>query len=285
MEPGVTDTINRKNFVKDFLPYEIVDLKITGMIEDANLTREKNGFFTLSKKVKLRSLEPALQIAHNWREFTKHFVFTVNAGIGVLSEKISQFESPPENFLHVLQTSFTIISDDLVNANPVLGKVAPKGPAGIHYKWWESTILNPLKNLDTKNNILPQIITTEQTRQLLSIMTKLSKVTFGCAVQLRIVEAIALDISLAFRSIYSHLVIDGKTIFPNNEDLNWMNAHIKAEVIHHRQATDIESGLVRIASTAEEQQHFLALIEEYIECWVNFFKTLENFLKMEEMRA
>lgn len=257
---------------------EELDAKITDMIESAGLTQQTNGYFQKAREVKLTSLKPALEIAYNWRAFTKQFVFTVLAGLGTLADDVKEQAQPTDSVLQVLQTGFAIIADDLMNTCPVLSEVAPKGPDGVHYRWWQDTVLKPLEELAATEGVTTDLKLVPQTNKLLAIMSRFGKEKFGAAVQLRIVEAIAYDIVLAFRIMYSNLVINDQAVFPHRDNLSWMNAHVKAEVIHHRQATDEESGLVRIANTVQEQQLLIDMTQEYIEGWVGFLASFEHFL-------
>lgn len=268
-----------QNIQKDPLAYEVLDNEISAMIDAAALTQKKNSFFQAARATESCSLESALHIAYNWRAFTKQFVFTTITGLGTLADEVRLLNSPPDSVLHVLQTGFAIVSDDLMNASPILSEVAPKGPAGIHYRWWQDTILTPLENLAAEKNLNTKLTLTKQTNQLLDKMAQLAKTNIGAVVQLRVVEAIAYDIVLAFRIMYANLQVDGAAVFPHRDDLAWMNSHVKAEVIHHRQATDDDSSLVRVANTSAEQEHLLATVQEYIDCWVDFLNSFAQFLK------
>jgi hypothetical protein len=255
------------------------DKKIARFISDRGITKEKNSFFKLAKQMAPIKLQSALSIAFNWREITKQFMFTTLTSLGTLAEKIGALNSPPQNIIRALQTGVAVIADDLNNVFAEFQAKAPNGPAGVHYQWWEDTILNPLiKQAAEKNYPCPSLIS-PNTQNLLLGMLHLAKNPLGTAVQLRVVEAIALDIVLAFRPLFAAVEVDGKKLFPHRDDLVWINSHIKAEVVHHRQVTDTENGMMCIASTPEEQQEILMLSKEYVDLWGDVFDEFEYFLK------
>ena len=122
------------------------DAQIADCLKSAQLTRETNRFFVQAKLVKSIEALPALRIAHGWREMTKAFMFTSIAGLGVMAADADAQTEPNRNLLKVIQTIFHVIGDDLSNLMPVFREVAPEGPDGMHYAWWESAIVNPLKS-------------------------------------------------------------------------------------------------------------------------------------------
>ena len=275
--------MQNKNYVlKEYmLSFDQIDAEVDQMLQNHKLLRKTNDFFVLSKKMSEFPMSSCIHIAHNWFEITRQFLFTVLTSVGVFSEKIRELDDSPYHLMNVLQSSVKIISDDLMNMFPTLQEVAPKGAAGSHFQWWEDSVLNVLiKKANVQDQVKKEISPNVQT--LLNFMVTLSKEPMGAAVQLRIVEAIALDIVLAFRAIYSSLTYDNQKVFPNLNDLAWINAHIKAEVVHHRQVKDEENGgMVLIASTPEEQRKFLVLTKEYIECWSGALHDFEKYLKNE----
>lgn len=243
------------------------DEQIAECVESAQLTRDTNRFFIEAKSVE--SIEPlsALGIAHGWREITKAFMFTSIAGMGVMAAEADAQTRPNNNLLKAIQTIFQVIGDDLSNLMPVFREVAPKGPDGMHYAWWESTIVNPLKDVvgapanDTTQLLGPCA------RALIADMRRLIHEPLGAAVQLRVVEAIALDITVAFKRVFSKVEADGQRLFTRPEQFQWMDSHIHAEVEHHKAVSDDDTGTTAIADTEEKQAHMLRLTRQYAARW------------------
>jgi rubredoxin len=256
------------------IPFDVIDFQIDHMLLEKKLTRSTNSFFKMAKSKPYFSPEAAIRIGYNWRAITKEFLFTVLTGLGVFAETLSRYESPPYELMSALQSGVAVISDDLSNVFPTLQEMAPRGPDGAHYKWWEDSVLCVVlsKVEGTEVCVDPSISPGVQT--LLAGMKKLSKEALGPAVQMRVVEAIALDIALTDRALFGGLEVKGEKVFPKTEDLAWMNAHIKAEAVHHKMVKDHESGLAYVASSPEEQRKFLVLLKEYMECWA---EALEDF--------
>jgi rubredoxin len=260
--------------------FSVVDVEetIVEMLSNYALNRENNGFFKVSREKRAISLQGAIKIAWHWREMTKKFMFTVMASVGVLAEEISKLESPPYYLIDVLQTSVAVISDDLSNVFSTLKEVAPQGPAGAHYIWWEESVFNVFyeqvknKNIPFKKEIAPGV------NKLLQCMEKLSKHRFGAAIQLRVVEAIALNIVLSYRYLFSSMEMDGKKLFPHANSLAWINAHIKAEVVHHQKVTDQSTGVGYIANNLDEKYELLSLTKEYVICWVEALNEFEKIV-------
>ena len=119
--------------------------EIDKIILTNNLTREGNNFFNGVKTFQVIPPEIAFDVAVNWVEITKTFLFTVIQGLGALAFALSQDKNQNIDKHIVLQTAFFIISDDSNNQHPVFKKVAPKGPEGIHYIWWENTVVKKLR--------------------------------------------------------------------------------------------------------------------------------------------
>ena len=243
------------------------DAQIASCLESAGLTRETNRFFVQAKTVRSIEARAALRIAHSWREMTKAFMFTSIAGLGVMASEADAQTQPNRNLLKAIQTIFQVIGDDLSNLMPVFQKVAPQGTEGMHYAWWESTIVNPLKSAigapanDTAGMLGPGA------QQLITNMRALTHEPLGAAVQLRVVEAIALDITVAFKRVLSKAVADGQRVFTRPEQFQWMDSHIHAEVEHHKAVSDADTGTTAIADTEEKRRHMLSLTRSYAEDW------------------
>ncbi len=269
----------QNSFLPEYMSsFEVLDKTIDQILADFNLTRTTNSYFLMAKQGPQINLDSAIKLAVNWREITKQFLFTVLTGLGTLADKMRNDNSPAYDLIAVLQNGINVISDDLSNICPILGEVAPKGPEGAHYIWWENSILNTMTKIASQKNFTINRTVTAGVQKLLSYMVELTKLPLGAAVQLRIVEAIAMDIAVAFRSLYSLLTIDGKKVFPGVNDLAWVNAHIKAEVNHHKQVKDGDSGMVNIATTPEEQRTLLVLTKKYAECWALALKDFEQIV-------
>jgi len=254
-----------------------LDALISNIIIKANITKEKNIFFNDAKKINAIDAYPAMIIAASWREITKAFMFTTLVGIGDFAKKIGAAHSPNENFLKVLQTSVAVISDDLNNVFHLFKEQAPEGPGGIHYLWWESAILKPLQNACGINLTNTEIVL-PAAKKLTEGMAQLCKDPLGFAVQLRVVEAIALDIVLAFRPLFYAVEKNGQKLFSERSDLNWIYSHITAEVVHNQQVKDEEYGMMLIAQTPEEKHQIIKLSQWYIDLWAGVFDEFAHIL-------
>jgi hypothetical protein len=244
-----------------------LDRKIAALINCAGLSSSENRFFKAAKAVKTVDGRAALSIAHYWRETTKTFMFTTIAGIGGMARQAELDPSPPEHFLDVIQTAFRVIGDDLNNALPVFQAVAPAGAAGIHYVWWERSILQPIADCLGLGPSNAHVALPANVRALLDNMHRLSSNPLGTAVQLRVVEAIALDICIAFKRVFSRVATDGGRVFTTADQLAWMNSHIQAEVAHNQQVSDHDTGMTNLADTAAKQKEMLRLTAEYVRNW------------------
>jgi hypothetical protein len=203
-------------------------------------------------------------------------LFTAIKGLGCLAEKIGKEATPSPKQLLVLQTCFGIISDDLSNTHTSFKKGAPLGPRGIHYKWWEDTILNPLRQ-EIGNIHIDNL--SSGTSFLILQMQQLSTNYLGVAVQLRVVEAIALDICKAFLALFSNTQHQGRCFFNKQRDLIWITSHIEAEKLHHKQVCDEFSGVAGVASTLSEQNKLLDMIRQYADAWKTALDGLDNYIK------
>lgn len=251
-----------------------IDKHILSILYHAGLSKDNNVFFIRAHNIQKINVTTAFNIAYNWREITKTFLFTTISGLGCLAKKVGREVNPNQRLLSVMQTGFQIISDDLGN-NRTLFPDSPHGHQSIHYKWWEDTILTPLSvYIDIQKMNL-----THATAFLIKKMQKITKNYLGVAVQLRVVEAIAQDICLAFLAIFSKVEYQGKKIFNSEKDLAWIYSHIEAETIHHRQVCDEESGMGRVVLTLEDKRNMLALAHEYACAWSNALNNLAEFLK------
>ena len=204
---------------------------------------------------------------------TRQFLYTTIRGLHPLVDMIlGDGGDANDDFLKVLKTSFYVISDDLNSMHNIFKPVAPKGVGTIHYKWWEYSILNKLTELSSFKPTLYDGV-----NYLLITMHDVSTSRFGTPTQLRIVEAIALDISKAFYYIFSKVKHNGTLIF-KDKDLTWITSHIEAETIHNQQVCDTTSGMARILVNSEDEKIMLELIEKYAEAWAKALNVLASFL-------
>lgn len=246
---------------------EELDRAIAALIDRAGLGSNANRFFVAAKGARSAGGQPALRIARYWRDMTKTFMFTTMAGIGVMSRAAAEAPEPSDQFLAVIQTAVRVISDDLNNVLPVFAAAAPQGVGGIHYVWWERSVLRPVAaalGLDPSDPLPPL---TPNIRGLLDNMLRLAAHPLGAAIQLRVVEAIALDICIAFKRVYSRLAVGGAKVFTDPGRLAWMNSHIQAEVAHHQQVSDGDAGMTTVAATQAEREEMLRLAAEYAQNW------------------
>lgn len=257
---------------------DLFDAQIAACLESEQLSRDDNRFFVQAKTVKTIEPLPALRIAYGWRELTKAFMFTSIAGLGVMARDADAQDKPNANLLKAIQTIFQVIGDDLSNVMPVFREVAPPGPDGMHYAWWESSIVEPLRSVvgepasDTSGMLGPA------GRALIEDMRRLAHAPLGAAVQLRVVEAIALDITVAFKRIFSKVDVGGQRLFSRPEQLLWMDSHIHAEVEHHKAVSDDDTGTTAIADTEDKRHEMLLLTRSYANKWNRALGEFADFL-------
>ncbi|UMR30979.1 DUF6202 family protein [Massilia sp. MB5] len=243
------------------------DAEIADSIARAGLLREDNAFFVRAKRVLEIDALSALRIAHGWREMTKAFMFTSVAGLGVMARQADLEDYPSVDMLEAMQTIFTVIGDDFSNIMPAFQKVAPPGPAGMHYAWWESDIVVPLKErLGAPHNDTTGMLGLGA-QKLIANMRALIDEPLGAAVQLRVVEAIALDITVAFKRVLSKTLADGEHVFTKGPQFAWMDSHIEAEVAHHKAVSDHDTGTTGLADSDAKRAEMLRLTEEYAANW------------------
>lgn len=244
-----------------------LDERVDKVLDRARLRRADNGFFSTAREIETVSPQSGLSIAEWWRAMTKSFMFSTLAGLGVMARGFAGQKSPSRELLGAFQTVYQVIGDDLDNFAPEFRRVAPRGPAGIHYVWWEDTILSPL---------LPHLSLAERKvaaaqpaaiRTLLENMNRLASSPLGAAVQLRVVETIALDIAVGFRRMYGKVLVDGERLFASNDQFAWIDSHIKAETVHAQQVSDDETGMTSMVTSEDQATEFLDLITEYAENW------------------
>lgn len=256
----------------------LLDQQIAGLIEDARLTRESNSFFNAAKTVRAISVLPALRIAHGWREMTKCFMFTSIAGLGQLAKEADSEEHPRNELLCTMQTIFAVIGDDLSNQMLAFSKVAPRGPAGMHYAWWETDFVTPLRKLVGVEVGSGALELGPGPRGLIENMRRLADNPLGAPIQLRVVEAIALDITVAFKRVMTRALHQGQRVFTERAQFAWMDSHIEAEVAHQKAVSHDHTGTCGIAETAQKREQMLSLTREYVKSWQIALAEFASFL-------
>ncbi|MGQ4490555.1 DUF6202 family protein [Streptomyces sp. 372A] len=244
-----------------------LDAWVEAAIDAAGLRRADHRFFDAARRAVEVPHEGALAVAHRWRAMTKSFMFTTLAGLGVLAARLNREAEPSRTLLSAFQTVYQVIGDDLANAAPEFSAVAPEGPAGVHYVWWDDTVLAPVAALvpgDVRERAaeLPAEVT-----GLLDNMDRLAAEPLGAAVQLRVVETIALDIAVAFRRMYGKVESDGVAIFRADGALDWVDSHIRAETVHAAQVSADDTGMTSLVASPAEAEEFKRLTEEYAANW------------------
>jgi len=248
------------------LALEELDAAMDVIISDACLRPDSNAFFRSARAVASVDAQAGLHIAHNWREITRTFMLSTIVGLGEIARAELAVHEPAHNALGVLQTGVRVIADDLDNAAPAFAARAPKGIDGIHYLWWEASVLKPIADRSPADLRLHCHISAA-TRALTDVMRLSATSPLGTAVQLRVVETIARDIAIAFRRVFSRLEIDGERLFPGRDDLAWIDTHIQAEVVHARDVRNDETGMASLATSGDQQQELLALTRRYADLW------------------
>lgn len=257
---------------------EELDQLFARMILDARLTPKTNGFFLAAKSVDTVDPYGGLCVAVYWREVTKMFMLSTIAGVGVVAAEAAAQAAPPHHLLSTLQTAVRVISDDLNNVLPTFKEVAPEGVGGIHYVWWNDSIYQPIRDLLSRAGKPTEVVLPPRVEALRANMERLGRSPLGAALQLRVVEAIALDLCIAYRRIYARLAVGGVRPFQSGASLAWMDSHIKAEVEHHKEVRDSETGMANIADTPSKQAEMVSLAREYIANWAGALADFEEAL-------
>lgn len=245
----------------------VLNEQISEVIKRAGLRRPENAFFRGARHAGEVSPAAALAVAVQWGVITKAFMFTTISSIGVKALDCHEQAVPDRVMLGALQTAFCVIGDDFANLAPQFSEVAPAGAPGMHYLWWEDTIVAPLAALGGPEALAQARDLPDGVRALLGNMTRLATVPLGAAVQLRVVEDIALDIAVAFRRLYARVEADGVAPFAAPGALDWVDSHIKAETVHAASVSDDETGMTVLAVTDTERETVLSLSTEYAASW------------------
>ncbi|MFI5617204.1 DUF6202 family protein [Streptomyces sp. NPDC051567] len=258
-----------------------LDQRVEAEIDKAGLRRADHPFFKVARGVESVDAHAALEVACRWRAMTKSFMLTTLSGLGVLARTLnSRGDEPGRDLLGAFQTAYRVIGDDLDNVAAAFREVAPAGPDGIHYLWWDDTVVAPVAALlDTARQRsaaeLPAPVTA-----LLANMERLADEPLGPGVQLRVVETIALDIAVAFRRMFPRTAVPAGhgALFTGPGDLAWIDSHIKAETGHAAQVSDDESGMTGLVADPADAELFLALVREYAQNWSRALETFARSL-------
>jgi len=256
-----------------------LDRQVVEIIRRVGLSSDRNVFFLRSKSKAPVDVATALFIAQHWREITKGFMFSTITGLGAMANVARGQTQPSTGLLKALQTGFRVISDDLNNVVPDFRDFAPAGVGGIHYIWWHDSVLKPLLNASLQEGNVASAPRCLSVEELLAHMGEISGSPMGSAAQLRIVEAIALDVALSFRRIFARVAANGKPVFAGKRDLAWVDTHIRAEVAHNRQVCDDDSGMTSIADTVERELEFLQSTERSAQLWQSVLYDFAAVLK------
>lgn len=247
---------------------------VTRLIEAADLVRPANRFFATAQSIEDVAPSAALDVALAWQAMTRAFMFTTIAGLGTLATEIVAGDEPSRDVLGAIQTAYKVIGDDMANLDEEFSTVSPKGADGIHYVWWADTIVAPLVRSTGVAASVAHESQPDGVRALIENMKRLGSHRLGAGVQLRVVEAIALDIAVAFRRIYSKTTLDGARPFRDDGALDWVDSHIRAETSHAASVSDDETGMTLMVANDADRAEFLRLAEEYTASWA---LALEDF--------
>jgi hypothetical protein len=244
-----------------------LDDRVTEILKEARLVRPDNAFFELADNKQQVELRPALEIALGWQRITRTFMFTTLQSLGVLAKQFTDSEvDPPRTVLGAFQTAHQVIGDDLANAADEFAVVAPKGPNGIHYVWWNDSIVAPLLERANGSGDAAAKAEAPGIDALIANMRRLGDSPLGAAVELRVVEAIALDIALAFRKVYGFVKVGDEWVYRAPHALDWIDSHIKAETSHASSVSDDEVGMTMMVMP-EDEDEFIELAREYAASW------------------
>ncbi|MFH9296742.1 DUF6202 family protein [Streptomyces sp. NPDC017520] len=250
------------------------DDSVSKTIAAANLTRPNNKFFARARSTENVAPVQALRVALQWEAMTRTFMFTTIASLGVMAQRFSAGAEPSRDVLGAYQTAYRVIGDDMANFAGEFGAVAPKGVAGVHYVWWAESIVGPLTDVVEPSEAKLAARPAAGVGALIANMRRLAAEPLGAAVQLRVVEAIALDIAVAFRRMYAKVAVAGASLYKGPDALDWINSHIKAETSHASSVSDEETGMTAMVSTVEEQRDFARFASEYTANWA---RALDDF--------
>ncbi|QUQ67490.1 DUF6202 family protein [Kutzneria sp. CA-103260] len=252
--------------------------RITQIIADAGLVRPDNRFFADARSVERVEPVAGLRIALQWQAMTRAFMFTTVASLGLLAREFSTGTEPDREVLGAYQTAYQVIGDDMANLAPEFAAVSPKGADGVHYVWWADSIVAPLANAVSPAEATAAAATTDGVAALIANMRRLAEEPLGAAVQLRVVEAIALDIAVAFRRVYTKVDLGDTKLYGDPGALDWIDSHIKAETSHASSVSDHETGMTAMVVTEDQRAEFERLALEYTGNWARALNDFDSAL-------
>jgi hypothetical protein len=267
---GVIVSLDKTALVSD----AVLENRISRIISEAGLCRPANQFFKEARAIDQVDSLAALRIGLQWQAVAKTFMFTTVSSIGLMARRFNAEAAPDRDVLAGFQKAYKVIGYDLANFAPQFSAVCPQGVAGMHYIWWADTIVQPLADVVGPNLAVAAGDPLPGVAALLANMTRLADSPLGAAVQLRVVEAIALDIAVAFRRMYGKVLVDGIRLYTRPGALDWVDSHIKAETSHARSVSENETGMTVIAATETDRRKMLRLTEDYTANWA---RTLDDF--------
>ncbi|MCX4387786.1 DUF6202 family protein [Micromonospora peucetia] len=249
------------------------DATVDRLIDEAGLTRRNNRFFAGAKEATSVSPAGALRIAEKWQRTTQSFMFTTISSLGAHGRRLARDYTVSRDVLGAYQMAYRVIGDDLDNRAAAFAEVAPEGVDGIHYLWWADTICAPLRSALGSADAPAE---SPALGRILDVMDSMAAEELGGAVQLRVVETIALDIAVAFRRLYGKVTVDGSQVLPEQHDYAWIDSHIRAETGHAASVSDDEAGMSHLISTPSEARLFVELAESYVPAWADL---LDDFAR------
>jgi hypothetical protein len=244
-----------------------LDRRIEEKIDKALLRRADNPFFGAARGIGSVSPEAALAVGYRFRAMSKGFMLSTVAGLGVLARRFMAEEAPAHDLLGAFQAVYRAIGDDLDNVAPVFRAVAPGGPAGIHYVWWEKTVIAPLAaHVDPDRRRVLARLPVEVT-DLLANMDRLAGAPLGAAVQLRVVQAIALDVAVGLRRMLPKVAVPRGAPFGSSDKLAWVDSHIRASTGHATQVGADDTAVTTLVTSRAAAEEFVVQIGEYAGNW------------------
>src|ERR1700722_16963295 len=121
-----------------------VEARANSAIDDAKLRKHDHPFLVAAQNAEGISLADALAMCYQFQTMTRMFMFTTISGLGVIARGLARGTQSDRDELAMFQTAYCVIGDALANLAPEFGDVAPAGPAGIHYLWWQDSFREPI---------------------------------------------------------------------------------------------------------------------------------------------
>ena len=268
----MTNIIDTPVLKDQFDSFKSIEKYVNDLISKKCLDDRTKGYFGSANTINLLNQKvdsgSSFNIAKGWYHLTKHFLHTSISSLGLFSSTVNKKNIIDDITISILQTANSVISDDLNNTHAGFSSVAPIGPMGAHYNWWRHDIVEPLAELtgveDWANDPLPN-----GCKLLLENMKHLESKDYGFIIQLRVVEAIALNIAISFRDVFSHTFHGAEKTFGDRKNLDWIYSHIKVESEHHQQVSGSETAVTRALVGKQYFNNDIVLSEfdRYVDSW------------------